>query len=120
MAPRSCKDSNYFRDIRCGILINSIMELRHKEVIMLKKMKMPKPKQIALDEMVGDEMADEMADEEMADEMAGEEMDEMEGEEESELASLSDEELLAEVKKRGLMSQLEEEEGEEAAEDAYV
>ena len=89
---------------------------------MLKKMKMPKPKQIALDEMeMGDEVADEMADE-MGDEMADEEM-EMEGEEgeeESELSALSDEELLAEVKKRGLMSQLEEEEGEESAEDAYV
>ena len=90
---------------------------------MLKKMKMPKPKQIALDEM---EMGDEVADE-MADEMGDEEVGEMEGEgeetpeeEAKELASLSDEELLAEVKKRGLMSQLEEEEGEEAAEDAYV
>jgi len=83
---------------------------------MLKKMKMPKPKQIALDEM---EMGDETNDE-MADEMADEEMEREEGEEESELSALSDEELLAEVKKRGLMSQLEEEEGEEAAEDAYV
>lgn len=89
---------------------------------MLKKMKMPKPKQIVLDEMemgdeVADEMADEMGDEEMGEEMEGEETPE---EETKELASLSDEELLAEVKKRGLMSQLEEEEGEESAEDAYV
>lgn len=87
---------------------------------MLKKMKMPKPKQIAIDELEGEEMADEVGDE-MADEMGKEmEGEEGEGEEESELASLSDEELLAEVKKRGLMSQLESEEGEESAEDAYV
>ena len=86
---------------------------------MLKKMKMPKPKQIEMAELEGEEMGDEMG--EMADEMEmGEEEAEEESEEESELASFSDEELLAEVKKRGLMSQLEKEESEESAEDAYV
>lgn len=94
---------------------------------MLKKLKMPKPKMIEMEE---GEMDMEMPEgEEMSKEMSEEMPEDMEGEEEMEeskekgspaLAKFSDEDLLSEVKKRGLMSQLETEMGEESAEDAYV
>lgn len=79
----------------------------------LGKLKMPKREEINVDEL---DLGPESAEEEME---VGEEEEEAE-EEESALAQVSDEELLAEVKKRGLMSQLEGETGEEPAEEQYV
>jgi len=92
---------------------------------MLKKLKMPKPKsldtsELGMSEM--DEMPEESSEEELA-EGEAEQASEDEGMEKHtgpKLDNLSDEDLLAEVKKRGLLSQLESETGEESAEDAYI
>ena len=92
---------------------------------MLKKLKMPKPKSLDTSELDMSEM-DEMP-EESPEEEAGESKAEQASEDEGmekhtgpELKAVSDEDLLAEVKKRGLLSQLESETGEESAEDAYI
>jgi hypothetical protein len=81
----------------------------------LKKLKMPeskKPEMEMMEElMAGEEMEgeeEEMPEEEMGMDLA-EEMD-IEPVASAELSSLSDEELMAELKKRGLMGDLEEEE----------
>lgn len=87
---------------------------------MLKKLKMPKPKEMEMDELdLGPESAEEEASESKAEEGA-ESPEEESAEHPGELEAISDEDLLAEVKKRGLMSQLESETGEESAEDAYI
>ena len=87
---------------------------------MLKKLKMPKPKEMELDEL--DLPSDEESSEapEALEEAEGEEMAEESAEEAGELEAISDEDLLAEVKKRGLLSQMDKEMGEESAEDAYI
>jgi hypothetical protein len=89
---------------------------------MLKKLKMPKPKSLDTSELDMEEMPEETPSEEMG-EGEAEQSSEDEGMEKHvgpELKAVSDEDLLAEVKKRGLMSQLESETGEESAEDAYI
>lgn len=87
---------------------------------MLKKLKMPKPKEMSTDELdLGPESTEEEA-AELPEEEGAETEAEESAEHPGELSSLSDEDLLAEVKKRGLMSQLEKETGDESAEDAYV
>lgn len=88
---------------------------------MLKKLKMPKPKAIETDEL--DMAMEESPEEEAAEspeEEAAESPEEEKKEHPGELEAVSDEDLLAEVKKRGLLSQLEKEVGDESAEDAYV
>lgn len=88
---------------------------------MLKKLKMPKPKEMETDEL--DLPMEESPEEEAAESPEEEGMEspeEEKAEHPGELEKVSDEDLLAEVKKRGLMSQLEKETGEESAEDAYV
>lgn len=88
---------------------------------MLKKLKMPKPKAIETDELdmaMEESPAEEAA--ESPEEEGAESSEEEAAEHPGELKGVSDEDLLAEVKKRGLMSQLESETGEESAEDAYV
>jgi hypothetical protein len=90
----------------------------------LKKMKMPEKKGMEKDEMEGMEMASEsgeemdmeempMEEESMGEEMASEEMPAPA----SDLEMVSDDDLMAELKKRGLMSQLDESAPEE--EDEY-
>ena len=86
---------------------------------MLKKLKMPKPKSFEMEELDMEESPDEEA-AESPEEEAAESPEEEKREHEGDLSEFSDEDLLAEVKKRGLMSQLEEETGEESAQDAYV
>jgi hypothetical protein len=90
---------------------------------MLKKMKMPKPKEFDVSELDMEE-SDVESPEYEASEPQEEEMDESaekeSDEQPSELEQVSDEDLLAEVKKRGLLSQLESETSEESAEDAYL
>lgn len=85
----------------------------------LKKLKMPPKAEISTDELDMGPMGD------MEGEMAGEGEGEM-GEapeapeaapEESMLADVSDDDLLAEIKKRGLMGAMGEEEGEEESEE---
>ena len=87
----------------------------------LGKLKMPKREEINLDELdMGSEESPEYEASESPEE-EGAESEEMEASEHpGELKAVSDEDLLAEVKKRGLMSQLEAETGDESAEDAYV
>lgn len=91
---------------------------------MLKKMKMPKPKELdtsELDSLESDEIeSPEYETKESPEEEGAESPEEEAAEHPGELEQVSDEDLLAEVKKRGLMSQLEHEEGQESAEDAYV
>lgn len=83
----------------------------------LKKLKMPPREEMDMSEL---EFSKEESPEYEAEEaMEGEEKEEA-PEAMSELESVSDEDLLAEVKKRGLLSQLESETSEESAEDAYV
>lgn len=85
----------------------------------LGKLKMPKREEINLDELDGGESPEYEASESPEEE--GGESEEMEASEHpGELKAVSDEDLLAEVKKRGLMSQLEAETGDESAEDAYL
>lgn len=85
---------------------------------MLKKLKMPHPKSMDMSELDAESPEEEAA--ESPEEEAAESPEEEEKEHPGELSSVSDEDLLAEVKKRGLMSQLEKETGEESAEDAYI
>lgn len=83
----------------------------------LKKLKMPPKAEISTDEL-------DMG------EMAGETEGEGEGEKDMEamseapapdmLADVSDDDLLAEIKKRGLMGAMGEEEGEESEEEEYM
>lgn len=88
---------------------------------MLKKLKMPKPKSMDTSEL---DYMEESPEEEAAESPEMEAVEGPEGEKEekhsSVLASASDEDLLAEVKKRGLMAQMEKETGEESSEDAYI
>lgn len=88
----------------------------------LGKLKMPKREEMDMSEFDMEPKEESAEYEAMeAPEEEGAEMEEMEASESpSELKAASDEDLLAEVKKRGLMSQLEAETGEESAEDAYV
>lgn len=85
---------------------------------MLKKLKMPKPKSMETDELDMTESPEEEAAESPEEE--GAEIEAEESAEHPELAKASDEDLLAEVKKRGLMAQLEKETSHESSEDAYV
>lgn len=86
----------------------------------LGKLKMPKREEVNLDELdLGPESAEEEA-AESPEEEAAESPEEESAEHPGELAKVSDEDLLAEVKKRGLMSQLEGEVGEEPSEEQYV
>lgn len=86
----------------------------------LGKLKMPKREEINLDELdMGDK--EESPEEEAAESPEEEKMEDESAEKHTdELKSVSDEDLLAEVKKRGLMSQLEKETGDESSQDAYV
>lgn len=85
----------------------------------LGKLKMPKREEINLDELdMGESPEYEAA--ESPEEEGAESKEEESAEHPGELKSVSDEDLLAEVKKRGLMSQLEAETGAESTEDAYV
>lgn len=87
---------------------------------MLKKLKMPKPKEMEMDDLdFSPESAEEEASESPEEEGA-ESPEEEPAEHPGELEKVSDEDLLAEVKKRGLMAQMEKETGDESAEDAYV
>lgn len=90
----------------------------------LKKLKMPAKQEISTAELdMGEEMP---AGSEMADELAGESEGEVGGEPEEApsmdmLADVSDDDLMAEVKKRGLMGQLEGEGEEmESEEEEYM
>jgi len=86
----------------------------------LKKLSMPKPKEFDLGEMDSAEESPEYEASESPEEEGAESPEEEASEHPGELEKVSDDDLLAEVKKRGLMSQLEKETGEESAEDAYV
>ena len=86
----------------------------------LKKLKMPPKAEISTDELDMGPMGD------MEGEMAGEGEGEKDMEAMSEapapdmLADVSDDDLLAEIKKRGLMGAMGEEEGEESEEEEYM
>lgn len=83
---------------------------------MLDKMRMPKKKEMDLDmeELHSGEAVDDPEMEPAEDTMdADAEMEEPVSKQNKELEALSDEELLAEIRKRGLMSELENDESQE-------